>query len=120
MEIENEKLTPENMIRQLALYLLCWGEANQVRFAPECLCFIFKCALDYDISTSSSEKTVKSPEYSYLNDVITPLYEFLRGQVYKKDAKGTGNEEKKTTRILLVTTTSINYFGTRKDLNVLF
>merc|ERR1719359_1738424 len=31
-------------IRQLALYLLCWGEAAQVRFVPECLCFIFKCA----------------------------------------------------------------------------
>ena len=32
---------------QIALYLLCWGEAAQVRFAPECLCFIFKCADDY-------------------------------------------------------------------------
>ena len=62
-KLKMKKLTPENMIRQLALYLLCWGEANQVRFAPECLCFIFKCALDYDISTSSGEKTVKSPEY---------------------------------------------------------
>ncbi|KAJ3501689.1 hypothetical protein NLJ89_g9224 [Agrocybe chaxingu] len=34
-------------LRQIALYLLCWGEAAQVRFAPECLCFIFKCADDY-------------------------------------------------------------------------
>ncbi|CAI6688230.1 BAF_HP2_G0046410.mRNA.1.CDS.1 [Saccharomyces cerevisiae] len=94
-KLKMKKLTPVNMIRQLALYLLCWGEANQVRFAPECLCFIFKCALDYDISTSSSEKTVKSPEYSYLNDVITPLYEFLRGQVYKKDAKGNWKRREK-------------------------
>lgn len=31
-------------LRQVALYLLCWGEAAQVRFTPECLCFIFKCA----------------------------------------------------------------------------
>ena len=31
-------------LRQIALYLLCWGEAAQVRFTPECLCFIFKCA----------------------------------------------------------------------------
>jgi 1,3-beta-glucan synthase len=27
--------------RQIALYLLCWSEAAQVRFAPECLSFIF-------------------------------------------------------------------------------
>ena len=32
---------------QIALYLLCWGEATQVRFVPKCLCFIFKCADDY-------------------------------------------------------------------------
>jgi hypothetical protein len=30
-----------------ALYLLCWAEATQVQFVPECLCFIFKCADDY-------------------------------------------------------------------------
>ncbi|OBZ75851.1 1,3-beta-glucan synthase component FKS1 [Grifola frondosa] len=29
-------------LRQVALYLLCWGEAGNVRFTPECLCFIFK------------------------------------------------------------------------------
>jgi 1,3-beta-glucan synthase len=34
-------------VRQIALYLLCWGEANQARFMPKCLCFIFKCADDY-------------------------------------------------------------------------
>ena len=34
-------------MRQIALYLLCWGESAQVRFVPECLCFIFKCADDY-------------------------------------------------------------------------
>ena len=34
-------------LQQIVLYLLCWGEAAQVRFAPECLCFIFECADDY-------------------------------------------------------------------------
>ena len=34
-------------VRQIALYLLCWGESAQVRFVPKCLCFIFKCADDY-------------------------------------------------------------------------
>src|ERR1700729_2849265 len=28
-------------LRQLALFLLCWGEAGNVRFVPECLCFLF-------------------------------------------------------------------------------
>src|ERR1700750_1625118 len=41
------RMSQPDRIRQLALYLLCWGEANQVRFMPEVLCFIFKFADDY-------------------------------------------------------------------------
>jgi 1,3-beta-glucan synthase len=40
-------VTQYDRLRQIALYLLCWGEAAQVRFAPECLCYVFKCADDY-------------------------------------------------------------------------
>lgn len=45
------RMSQNDRARQVALYLLYWGEANQVRFMPECLCFIFKCA----DSTASSE-----------------------------------------------------------------
>lgn len=87
-KIKMKALTPYQMVRQIALYLLCWGEANQVRFAPECLCFIFKCALDYDTNTIESGNTNALPEYTYLNEVITPIYKFLRNQVYRKNSSG--------------------------------
>ncbi|KAK7417280.1 1,3-beta-D-glucan synthase [Neonectria punicea] len=75
-------MLPHDRVRQLALYLLCWGEANQVRFMPECLCFIFKCADDYYQSLpSEAEEPVE--EYSFLNHVVTPLYQFLRDQGYE-------------------------------------
>lgn len=93
-------LTSEDMVRQIALYLLCWGEANNIRFTPECLCFIFKCCLDYDQYTESllpvkENKTEfydpetlllpkSQPEFYYLDKIITPLYNFLQNQVYKK------------------------------------
>lgn len=77
-------LEPGQMARQLALYFLCWGEANQIRFTPECLCFIFKCALDHDVSEADVCQASK-PEFSYLDDIITPLYRFLRSQVYHVD-----------------------------------
>lgn len=91
--LKMKQLSFYEMVRQLALYLLCWGEANQVRFAPECLCFIFKCALDYDAATESSTDAERTKiqsvqEYTFLNDIITPLYDFLKCQVYKKNAKG--------------------------------
>lgn len=85
-KLKMKELTPTDMIRQLALYLLCWGEANQIRFTPECLCFIYKCALDFDAYTEQNNQNIQLPEYSYLNNVITPLYEFLRNQLKKPTA----------------------------------
>jgi 1,3-beta-glucan synthase len=70
-------------IRQLALYLLCWGEAAQVRFVPECLCFIFKCADDYYRSPECQNRIEPVPEGLYLRSVIRPLYRFIRDQQYE-------------------------------------
>jgi 1,3-beta-glucan synthase len=70
-------------LRQIALYLLCWGEAAQVRFVPECLCFIFKCADDYYRSPECQNKVDPMPEGLYLKSVIKPLYRFIRDQGYE-------------------------------------
>ncbi|AAS54138.1 AGL353Wp [Eremothecium gossypii ATCC 10895] len=82
-------LTPAQMARQLALYLLVWGEANQLRFTPECLCFIFKCAYDYDTRVlEAGSKVPDKQEFAYLNDIVTPIYRFLRNQIYEVGLRG--------------------------------
>lgn len=98
-KLKMKSLSPLQMARQITLYLLCWGEANNIRFAPECLCFIFKCCLDYDeykethtkhnnFESKSDENNLKvkteHDEYTYLNNVITPIYSFLKDQRYEK------------------------------------
>jgi 1,3-beta-glucan synthase len=70
-------------LRQIALYLLCWGEAAQVRFVPECLCFIFKCADDYYRSPECQNRIDPVPEGLYLRSVVKPLYRFIRDQGYE-------------------------------------
>ncbi|KAF9448440.1 glycosyltransferase family 48 protein [Macrolepiota fuliginosa MF-IS2] len=70
-------------LRQIALYLLCWGEAAQVRFVPECLCFIFKCADDYYRSPECQSRIDPVPEGLYLRTIIKPLYRFIRDQGYE-------------------------------------
>jgi 1,3-beta-glucan synthase len=70
-------------MRQIALYLLCWGEAAQVRFVPECLCFIFKCADDYYRSPECQSRVQPVKEGLYLQTVIKPLYRFIRDQGYE-------------------------------------
>lgn len=82
-KLEMAALSPIEKVRQIALYLLCWGEANQVRFTPECLCFIYKCASDYLKLPACQNRTEPVPEGDYLNRVITPLYNFLRNQLYE-------------------------------------
>ncbi|KAF2155139.1 glycosyltransferase family 48 protein [Myriangium duriaei CBS 260.36] len=77
------KMSQHDRVRQLALYLLCWGEANQVRFMPECLCFIFKCADDYLNSPACQNKVEPVEEFTFLNNVITPLYQYCRDQGYE-------------------------------------
>ncbi len=70
-------------LRQIALYLLLWGEAAQVRFVPECLCFIFKCADDYYRSPECQNRMEPVPEGLYLRAVVKPLYRFIRDQGYE-------------------------------------
>ncbi|CAL1704779.1 unnamed protein product [Somion occarium] len=70
-------------LRQVALWLLCWGEAGNVRFTPECLCFIFKCADDYYRSPECQNSVDPVREGLYLDTVIKPLYRFMRDQGYE-------------------------------------
>ena len=77
------RMSQHDRVRQIALYLLCWGEANQVRFMPECLCFIFKCADDYYHSQECQQKVEPVEEGTFLKEVITPLYQYCRDQGYE-------------------------------------
>ncbi|KAK6460288.1 putative glucan synthase [Scheffersomyces coipomensis] len=76
-------LSATDCVIQVGLYLLCWGEANNIRFMPECLCFIFKCCNDYYYSLDSNIP-VKNATPSFLNHAITPLYTFYRDQCYSE------------------------------------
>ncbi|KAM3088935.1 1,3-beta-D-glucan synthase [Clarireedia jacksonii] len=77
------RMSQHDRVRQVALFLLCWGEANQVRFMPECLCFIFKCADDYLNSPACQNLVEPVEEFTYLNQIITPLYQYCRDQGYE-------------------------------------
>ncbi|KAL0758022.1 hypothetical protein Bca101_095690 [Brassica carinata] len=52
----------------IGLYLLIWGEASNVRFMPECLCYIF-----HNVGAPDDE--------AFLRNVITPIYQVLRKEV---------------------------------------
>uniref|UniRef100_A0A2K2BE63 1,3-beta-glucan synthase n=1 Tax=Populus trichocarpa TaxID=3694 RepID=A0A2K2BE63_POPTR len=71
----------------IALYLLIWGEASNIRFMPECICYIFhKMAHEvYGILFSNvhpvsgeTYETAAPDDEAFLRTVITPIYQVLR------------------------------------------
>ncbi|KAF7721511.1 1,3-beta-D-glucan synthase [Apophysomyces ossiformis] len=68
-----EGMSDHMRVAQLALFLLIWGEAAVLRYAPELLCFLFKTADDYE----------GPDKHSFLDTIVTPLYQFARNQSYK-------------------------------------
>ncbi|XP_028751937.1 callose synthase 7 [Neltuma alba] len=78
----------------IALYLLIWGEASNIRFMPECLCYIFHhmCCHVYDILQSNVHPASgengkgKAPgEETFLRDVITPIYNVLAKEAQRNN-----------------------------------
>ncbi|KAL6141288.1 hypothetical protein ACLB2K_059578 [Fragaria x ananassa] len=74
----------------VSLYLLIWGEAANLRFVPECLCYIFhnmamelnKILEDYiDESTGQPVMPSVSGENAFLNCVVKPIYDTIRAEV---------------------------------------
>ncbi|XP_052309124.1 callose synthase 7 isoform X2 [Populus trichocarpa] len=71
----------------IALYLLIWGEASNIRFMPECICYIFHNMAHevYGILYSNGHpasgetyETTTPDDEAFLRNVITPIYQVLR------------------------------------------
>ncbi|XVF71199.1 hypothetical protein PTKIN_Ptkin12aG0016900 [Pterospermum kingtungense] len=78
-----EEKQPQLHLIYVALYLLIWGEASNVRFMPECICYIFhKMANDVHQVLSSTD-TIRKPADSFLTTVITPIYKILLEEAEK-------------------------------------
>ncbi|XP_022741019.1 callose synthase 7-like isoform X4 [Durio zibethinus] len=86
----------------ISLYLLIWGEASNIRFMPECICYIFhNMANDvcgvlfsnvYPVSGDTYQTAVPDDE-AFLRNVITPIYAVLWKEV-KRNKGGKASHSK--------------------------
>ncbi|CAK9181810.1 unnamed protein product [Ilex paraguariensis] len=74
----------------VCLFLLIWGEAANLRFMPECLCYIYHhmaLELNYVLDDHIDENTGRpyipslSGQNAFLDNVITPIYVTIKGEV---------------------------------------
>lgn len=90
-EVEQRKLL------YMGLYLLIWGEAANLRFMPECLCYIYHHMafelygmLAGNVSPVTGENVrpvYGGAEESFLLKVVTPIYEVIAKEVGRGKAK---------------------------------
>ncbi|KAL5660448.1 hypothetical protein ACJX0J_027573, partial [Zea mays] len=83
----------QRKILYLGLYLLIWGEAANIRFMPECLCYIFHNMayelhglLAGNVSIVTGENIRPSyggDEEAFLKKVVTPFYRVIRKEAGK-------------------------------------
>ncbi|KAL7204078.1 hypothetical protein ACSBR2_017195 [Camellia fascicularis] len=81
----------------MALYLLIWGEAANLRFMPECLCYIYHHMafelygmLAGNVSPVTGENVKPAyggEEEAFLRKVVTPIYEVLAKEARKGISK---------------------------------
>ncbi|KAA8549606.1 hypothetical protein F0562_001376 [Nyssa sinensis] len=79
-------VSKEKKLLFISLYFLIWGEASNIRFLPECLCYIFHHMgreLD-EILRQQIQQPAKSCNsengVSFLDQVICPLYEVIAAE----------------------------------------
>ncbi|XP_037482569.1 putative callose synthase 6 [Triticum dicoccoides] len=89
IKIPKDASTQQPELLYIGLYLLIWGEASNVRFMPECLCYIFhRMAGDlYDILSNGSGDPFDPPfkregsDGAFLQRVIQPIYNVIQNEV---------------------------------------
>ncbi|EPS72207.1 hypothetical protein M569_02539, partial [Genlisea aurea] len=94
MDCPRDDVRQQLQLLYAALYLLIWGEASNVRFMPECLCYIFHhMAHEMFVTLFSNVQhvtggtllTTAQGEESFLRNVVTPIYEVMRREARKNN-----------------------------------
>ncbi|KNA05699.1 hypothetical protein SOVF_187870 [Spinacia oleracea] len=86
-----ESLSKEKKLLFVSLYYLIWGEAANVRFLPECLCYIFH-HMAREMDEILRQQVMKQADscktndgVSFLERVISPLYEVVAAEASNND-----------------------------------
>nr|GEW30574.1 callose synthase 9-like [Tanacetum cinerariifolium] len=81
--MHGKEVTKNDQILYISLHYLIWGEAANVRFLPECLCYIIH-HMGKELDGIMGQKDAKRAEScllgdgaSYLKQVISPLYDVI-------------------------------------------
>ncbi|XP_030938469.1 callose synthase 10 isoform X3 [Quercus lobata] len=87
-----EAINRDRKLFLVSLYFLIWGEAANVRFLPECICYIFHhmakeldAILDHGEANRAASCITESGSVSFLEKIIFPIYETLAAEAARNN-----------------------------------
>ncbi|VFQ97396.1 unnamed protein product [Cuscuta campestris] len=87
-----EAINRDRKLFLVSLYFCIWGEAANVRFLPECICYIFHhmareldAALDHGEANPAANYIGENGSVSFLEQIIFPIYESMEKEVAKNN-----------------------------------
>ncbi|KAJ7956112.1 Callose synthase-like protein [Quillaja saponaria] len=79
-----EAINRDRKLFLVSLYFLIWGEAANIRFLPECICYIFHhmakeldAILDHGEANLAASCIKENGSVSYLDQIVFPVYETI-------------------------------------------
>lgn len=89
--ISLDALNKEKKLLLVALYYLIWGEAANVRYLPECICYIFH-NIARDLEEILQQRLAQPAKccisengVSFLQQIISPVYEIIAAEAGNND-----------------------------------
>ncbi|GMY15024.1 callose synthase 10 isoform X6 [Fagus crenata] len=87
-----EAINRDRKLFLVSLYYLIWGEAANVRFLPECICYIFHhmakeldAILDHGEANRAASCVTESGSVSFLEQIILPIYKTLKAEAARNN-----------------------------------
>ncbi|KAI3454955.1 hypothetical protein Pfo_011618 [Paulownia fortunei] len=87
-----EAINRDRKLFLVSLYFCIWGEAANVRFLPECICYIFHhmareldAILDHGEATHAASCISENGSVSFLDQIICPIYETLEAEAARNN-----------------------------------
>ncbi|KAH7428186.1 hypothetical protein KP509_10G079800 [Ceratopteris richardii] len=97
--VHSRRDSSEGKVAFMALYLLIWGEAANVRFLPEALCYIFH-NMAHEFTSMLESKLIEQSVscksengQSFLDQIITPFYVALKMEAAKSNGGKSGHSK---------------------------
>ncbi|KAH9302684.1 hypothetical protein KI387_014267, partial [Taxus chinensis] len=86
-----DALNKQKKLMLVALYFLIWGEAANIRFLPECICYIFHNMakeleeISQQPYAQPAKSCIEDNVVSFLQQIILPVYEIVAAEAASND-----------------------------------